>query len=371
MGIYFKNAEVLVGSHFQEKSSFLIENGGFSEVNEKCKGDHSVDLEGLYVVPGLLDLQLYGVEGYFFGGEPTVGNLRGMEEDLLSNGITGFLATIATNTDDIVLRAIASAKEFRASSKGAFLGLHLEGPFLNSSKKGAHPDDLIRKATFQEVKHWIELAEGEVKMMTIAPELQDDEVLEFLHDSGVVLSAGHSNATFEEAQGFLNKTVTATTHLFNAMTPLHHREPGLVASIFEKKPYASIIPDGIHVNYAMIKLAKRELGDRLFIITDRVASSESGIYKHQFKGDHYETPEGILSGSSLYLLEAVMNCVKFADIPVGEAFAMAGEYPAKAMGISNERGRIAAGTSADFLILDKEFNIKEVWLKGEKMFSYP
>lgn len=374
MKTYFKNANVLIGNQFENNSSFLIEEGSFIEVNGQTSPLENriteIDLEECYVVPGLIDLQLYGVEGYFFGGEPTVENLRGMEDDLLSHGVTGFLATIATSTDDIVLRAIAAAKEFRASSKGAFLGLHLEGPFLNPKRKGAHPDSLIRKATLEEVKHWLDLAEGEIKMMTVAPELQDDAVLELLHKNGVVISAGHSNATFEEAQGFLTKTVTAATHLFNAMTPLHHREPGLVASIFEKKPFASIIPDGIHVDYAMVKLAKRELGDRLFIITDRVASSNSGIYQHQFKGDHYETPEGILSGSSLYLLDAVMNCVEFADIPVGEAFAMAGEYPAKAMGLENEKGRIATGNSADFLVLDKEFKIKEVWFKGEKVFSY-
>ncbi len=373
MKTYFKNAKVLIGSQFKDNSSFLIEDRSFKEVNENDTSLESqineIDLQEYYIVPGLIDLQLYGVEGYFFGGEPTVENLRGMEEDLLSNGVTGFLATIATSTDDIVLKAIAAAKEFRKSSKGAFLGLHLEGPFLNPKRKGAHPDNLIRKATLEEVKHWLELAEGEIKMMTVAPELQDKDVLALLKENGVVLSAGHSNATFEEAQEFLTNTVTATTHLFNAMTPLHHREPGLVASIFEKKPFSSIIPDGIHVDYAMVKLAKRQLGDRLFIITDRVASSNSGIYQHQFKGDHYETPEGILSGSSLYLLDAAMNCVKFADIPVGEAFAMAGEYPAKAMGIESECGRIAVGNSADFLVLDKEFKIQEVWFKGEKLFS--
>lgn len=368
------NAKILIGNQFNEKASFLIEDGRFVEVSENGISSGSslneIDLEDNFVVPGLIDLQLYGVEGYFFGGEPTVENLRGMEEDLLSHGVTGFLATIATSTDDIVLRAIEAAKEFRATSKGAFLGLHLEGPFLNPKRKGAHPDKLIRKATLEEVKHWLELAEGEIKMMTIAPELQDEDVLTLLQESGVVLSVGHSNASFEEAQGFLTKTVTAATHLFNAMTPLHHREPGLVASVFEKKPFSSIIPDGIHVDYAMVRLAKRELGDRLFIITDRVASSKSGIYQHQFKGDHYETPEGILSGSSLYLLQAVMNCVEFADIPVGEAFAMAGEYPARAMGLENVRGKIAVGNSADFLVLDKEFRIKEVWFKGEKVVSY-
>lgn len=363
----FKNATLLIGNQFVEQASFSIEAGTFNKVSEAedaMKYDAVVDLQGNYVVPGLIDLQLYGVEGFFFGGEPTVENLRGMEDDLLSNGVTGFLATVATSTDDIVLKAIAAAKEYRASSKGAFLGLHLEGPFLNPKKRGAHPSNLIRKATLQEVKHWVELAEGEIKMMTVAPELQDEEVLTYLQQHGVVISAGHSDATFSEAENFMNKTVTASTHLFNAMTALHHREPGLVTSIFEKRVFASIIPDGIHVDYAMIKLAKRELGNRLFIITDRVASSTSGIYHHQFKGDHYQTPDGTLSGSSLYLLEAVKNCIQFADIPVGESFAMASEYPAQVMDLERRIGMIKTGASADFLVLDKELKIKEVWFRG-------
>lgn len=368
MKINFKNANVLIGNQFIEHTSFSIQKGVFIEVNEGksfAERDDMIDLQGDYVVSGLIDLQLYGVEGYFFGGEPSVENLRGMEDDLLSRGVTGFLATVATSTDDIVLKAIAAAKDFRAHSKGAFLGLHLEGPFLNPKKRGAHPESLIRKAKLEEVKHWVNLAEGEIKMMTVAPELQDEEVLTYLQQNGIILSVGHSNATFAEAESFLNKTITAGTHLFNAMTALHHREPGLVASIFEKRVFSSIIPDGIHVDYAMVKLAKRELSDRLFIITDRVASSSSGIYRHKFKGDHYAMPDGTLSGSALYLLEAVKNCVQFVGIPLGESFAMASDYPAQVIGLEKRIGNIKKGASADFIVLNKELQIKEIWFRGE------
>src|SRR5690606_1061137 len=143
----------------------------------------------------------------------------------------------------------------------------------------------------------------------IAPELQDENVLKLLKEHNVVLSVGHSNASYQEANGFLNKHITTATHLFNAMPPLHHRDPGLLLSIFEKKSFASIIPDGIHVSYSMIALAKRELGDKLFLITDAVASSIKGIYQHRLNKDHFETPEGILSGSSITLLEGVKNCI--------------------------------------------------------------
>lgn len=366
---YFENGHVLIGNQLKSESSFAVEDGKFADVDTDEVRGEAIDLAGNYIVPGFIDLQLYGVEGFFFGGNPTVDNLRGMEEDLLSHGVTGFLATVATSTDDIVLSAIEAAKEFRALSKGAFWGLHLEGPFLNPKRKGAHPAELIRKAQLEEVRGWLDLAEGEIKMMTVAPELQDEEILELLRENGVVISAGHSDASFTEAQRFFSGPVTTATHLYNAMTPLHHREPGLVAAVFDKKPFASIIPDGIHVDYAMIRLAKRELEDRLFIITDRVASSDSGIYRHQYKGDHYETPEGVISGSSLYPLQAVLNCIKFANIPVGEAFAMASEYPARVMGVEKQKGRIVKGGSADFIVLNKCFEIIEVWFRGERFYS--
>src|SRR5690606_14449909 len=128
--------------------------------------------------------------------------------------------------------------------------------------------------------------------------LQDEEVLSLLRQHHVILSVGHSDASYQEANDFLNRHVTSATHLFNAMPSLHHRDPGLILSIFEKKPFASIIPDGIHVSYPMIALAKRELDDRLFLITDAVASSTEGIYQHRLNKDHFETPEGILSGSA-------------------------------------------------------------------------
>ena len=185
-----------------------------------------------------------------------------METDLLNQGTTGFFATIGTNTNDIVEIGIAAAKKYREYCKGNFLGIHLEGPYLNPAKKGAHPEKYIKKATLEEVKGWIEQADGVIKMMTIAPELQDQEVIDYLHQNGVILSSGHSNATYAEGKAFLNKPIPAVTHLYNAMPQMHHREPGYIPAIFEEKPYTSVVADGIHVDFAMIRLAKRELGNK-------------------------------------------------------------------------------------------------------------
>jgi len=357
-----KNASILIGGKFQHDLSIRIENQIISAIgndlpSENIDPNHVLDLKGGYVVPRMIDLQVYGTEGHYFGGDPSVANLAGMEKDLMRQGVGGFLATVATNTNELVFRAIEAAKTYRSQSRGAFLGLHLEGPFLNPLKKGAHPAELIRKASLAEINQWLDRADGTISMMTVAPELQDETVLKNLKDRGVTLSVGHSNATYEQAWDFLNRDVTTATHLFNAMPPLHHREPGLIMAIFEKKSFSSIIPDGIHVSYPMLALAKRELGEKLFLITDAVASASEGVYQHQFKSDHYETPEGILSGSAISLLQGVRNCMQYAGIEPEEAFRMATSIPATVMGLNDIPGEITEGRQAAFLCLDKNFEL--------------
>lgn len=357
-----RNASILLDGTFRQGLSIYIERRVIRAIGENIQPaniapDQIIDLQGGYVVPRMIDLQVYGTEGHYFGGEPSVSHLAGMEKELIRQGVGGFLATIATNTNEIVMRAIESAKAYRRESRGVFLGLHLEGPFLNPAKKGAHPAELIRKASLAEINEWLDLADGTVKMMTVAPELQDEAVLATLKERGVTLSVGHSNATYEEAMGFLNRDITTATHLFNAMPPLHHRKPGLIMALFEKKSFSSIIPDGIHVSYPMLSLAKRELGDKLFLITDAVASATEGVYQHQLRSDHYETPEGILSGSAISMLQGVQNCIHHAGIEPEEAFRMATSVPAAVIGLKKIRGAITVGEPAEFLCLDKNFEL--------------
>jgi len=165
----FINGTVLFENKFQNNLIVIVSNNRIDSISRTEQDKQPldqfkiIDLEGGYLVPGLIDLQLYGTEGNFFGGEPSIQNLEGMENTLIKQGICVFLATIATNIDDIILKAIETAKAFRSKSKGAFLGLHLEGPFLNPKKKEAHPESLIRKAQLKEIEHWLELANGEIK----------------------------------------------------------------------------------------------------------------------------------------------------------------------------------------------------------------
>jgi N-acetylglucosamine-6-phosphate deacetylase len=321
------------------------------------------DLKGSYLAPGFIDLQIYGSGGLLFAGTPTVAALERLESDLLNQGTTGVFATIGTNTNEIVEGGIDAAKAYRKQAKGAFWGLHLEGPYLNPAKKGAHPEKYIKKATLAEVKGWVERAEGEIKMITIAPELQDQEVIDYLHNAGIIVSSGHSNATYAEGKAFLNKPIPAVTHLFNAMPQMHHREPGYIPAIFEERPYTSIVADGNHVDWAMIRLAKRELGNKLFLITDAVTSTTEGAYQHRLVGNKYVMPDGTLSGSSLTMLKAVENCVKQVGIELAEAVNMASLYPAE-LAKQGKKGKIEKNFNADLVVFNADFEVEATCLNG-------
>ncbi|WP_426326480.1 amidohydrolase family protein [Pedobacter sp. R-06] len=186
-------------SYFQDndlkKNQDIIINGTLiSSINESGNKASSHSL----VVPGFIDLQIYGAGGRLFSAEPSIESLSIMENDLLKKGTTGFLACMATNSPEVFDECIKAAKEHRKSAKN-FLGLHLEGPFLNPKRLGAHVPAFVRKASLDEIKKLIDFGDGVIKMMTIAPEIQDDEVIQYLLDHGVVVSLGHSNATFDEA----------------------------------------------------------------------------------------------------------------------------------------------------------------------------
>jgi N-acetylglucosamine-6-phosphate deacetylase len=332
-------------------------------------GYEVIDAEQDYLVPGFIELQIYGSGGNLFSAYPTVETLAQMDDDLISKGTTSFLACVATNSAEIVNQAIEAAKAYRPMAKG-FMGLHLEGPYLNAKRRGAHIAEFIKKATLAEVKTLLEHADGVVKMMTIAPELQDEEVIELLLAHNVVLSMGHSDASFEQATEAYNKGITTTTHLFNAMPSIHHRDPNLPTAFFNHPTaMASIIADGSHVNFEVIKMSHKLAKGRLFFITDAVTACSIGPYQHQLVGDKFITPDGTLSGSNITLVDAVRNAVEFCDIDLYDALAMASSIPAKLIQKQTELGKIEIGYSANLLLLDQSLKAKEIIFQGEKVNS--
>lgn len=354
------NSSYFNGEHIVGSQHIRIEHDRIAAITHAEVRAVNTDL----VVPGFLDLQIYGAGGKLFSADPSVENLVHMEDTLLSKGTTGFLACIATNTPDVFHHCITVAKEHRKVAKNC-LGLHLEGPFLNPKKRGAHIENFIRKASLDEIKALIDYGDGVIKMMTIAPELQDDDVIQYLLDHQIVVSLGHSDATFHQATAAYNKGVQTTTHLFNAMSPLHHREPGVAAAVFNHgTAMASIIVDGHHVDFEVVKMSYKLLKDRLFLITDAVTECSTGPYQHQLLGDKFVMPDGTLSGSSLTMLQAVKNCVMHCDVLLTDALKMSSQYPAKLIGEDGLLGKIAKGYQADLLVLDAELNLKKVICKG-------
>lgn len=327
------------------------------------------DYTGYVALPGLIDLQIYGSGGHLFGGNPTLAAVNQMEGDLVAQGVTGFLASIATNTDEVMYRGIQVALTKREKAIGNCWGLHLEGPYLSPAKRGAHPEDLIRSPTAAEVDNLLKAASGSIKMMTVAPERVDSSILAYLNSAGIVLSAGHSNASYEEGKQFLHNPIRAVTHLFNAMPSLHHRDVGFTLAVLENKPFASIIADGIHVAYPMIKLAKEHLKEKLFLITDAVTSSSEGIYQHILNNnDRYVMPDGTLSGSALTLMKAMQNCVQHCDISMEEAVNMTTLYPAQVINMSHCKGQIGVGFDADMCIMTDNFQPIATFIAGVRVF---
>ena len=175
------------------------------------------------------------------------------------------------------------------------------------------------------------------------------------------MSAGHTNATYREAMNGFNKGIPTATHLFNAMSPFQHREPGMVGGIFDHpRAMSSIVCDGVHVEYPAVRIAKQILKERLFFITDAVAEITEGEYKHIFKGDRYTLPDGTLSGSSLTMMQCVKNAVSHAGISLEEALRMASTYPAKLLGEHSPLGRIAKGYQCSLIVFDDDLNVREV-----------
>jgi N-acetylglucosamine-6-phosphate deacetylase len=355
------NISYFQGNDLKKNQNILIEGDIISNIKDSDSKETNQSL----VIPGFIDLQIYGSGGRLFSADPTIESLTIMEDDLLKKGTTGFLACMATNSAEVFDECIKAAKEHRSIAKNC-LGLHLEGPFLNPKRLGAHVPAFVRKASLDEIKKLIDFGDGVIKMMTIAPELQDDEVIEYLLNNGVVVSLGHSNATFDEATAAYNKGIQTTTHLFNAMSPIHHREPGIPTAVFSHdKAMASIIADGQHLDFEVVKFAQKLLKERLFLITDAVTACSTGPYQHVQKGNKYVMPDGTLSGSSLTMLEAVKNCVSHCGISLNDAIKMGTLYPAKLIGIENLTANIEIGHQANLLVIDDSLNLKEVVFRGK------
>ncbi len=360
----FINATIYTGREVITGKALLIHDETISaiDVTESVPpGARIIDCTGKNIAPGLIDLQIAGGGGCLFSDSPSAEALTAMTESIIRSGTTGFLIAMPTNSPDVYRKAFRVIME---NPHPAVLGLHLEGPYISSVRFGAHTKKYIRQPDVKEVEALLKEAGGTVRMMTLAPEECSSDVIRMLTDNGVTVAAGHSNATYEEAMTGFRNGVRTVTHLFNAMSPMLHRNPGLPGAAFmSDQACASIIADGIHVHYDMIAISKKIMKERLFLVSDAVEETLHGPYPHVRKKDRFTLPDGTLSGSSLSLLQAAGNCVNQAGIAIDEALRMASTYPAMLIG-ETRKGFIAPGFKADLTIFTGDFKVASVFLNG-------
>lgn len=359
------NGRIFTGTQILENQCVLTENEkiiGLVEPQNIPNEAERIDLNGHLLAPAFMDIQLYGGNGHLFGEFPSVEALAATYDYCLAGGATHFLPTVATNSEAIMLAAIEAVRDYWAQGGKGVLGLHLEGPYINTAKRGAHLIEHIKHhPSVSDIKKWLDKGKGIVKIMTLAPEVCSDEIIELLQSNNVLVSAGHTNATYAEAMTAFDKGIHLATHLFNAMSPLQHRAAGVVGAIFEHPSVqVSLVPDGYHVDFEVIRIAKKVLGERLFFITDAVTENTEGAYSHRLEGDKYVIADGTLSGSALTMVKCVQNGIEKVHIPLEEALRMASLYPAKAVGLAHQFGRIEKGYAADFVLLDENLSIINV-----------
>ena len=312
------------------------------------------------IAPAFLDIQIYGAHEKLLAVYPSADSIFRLYDYCSKGGASHFVVTVATNSSAVFHACIDAVKEYWQQGGRGCLGLHVEGPWINATKKGAHLEEFIHSPSLDEVKELLEYGKGIIKIITLAPEVCSQEIIQYIQSEGIIISAGHSNATFDESTAAFDKGLGTATHLFNAMSPLQHRAPGFVGAVFNHSSVmCSIVPDGYHVDFEAIKIAKKQMGDRLFVITDAVAETTVGPYPHHLVGDRYES-NGILSGSALTMLSSVKNLVHKVGIPLEEALRMVSTYPAKAIQINDHLGTIAIGQPANLVCLNETLEIENL-----------
>lgn len=358
----YKNGEFVPGE-------VLVVDGKIVE-NDPFVAAKTVNLTGTRVIPGLIDTHIHGFKG-FDTMDCKKESLLGMAEELAKNGVTTFYPTTVTSPDHKLKKAVELVGELShwdCDTGGARIGgSYLEGPYINPKLKGAHPEEEIKKVSIEMLKSLNSASKGTMRTVAIAPEMPGGmEAISLLREMGITVTIGHSAATVEQAKEAINRGARATIHLFNAMNPLHHREPSLLGATLTTDGYsAEIICDGIHVSPVCVHmLAKCKRSEDILLITDCMCAGgmEDGSYMLgeldvDVKSGIARTKDGALAGSTLKLMRGVVNFGEFSGKGFAYALRMATENPARQMGIWGRTGSIQPGKSADIVAIDSDYNV--------------
>jgi N-acetylglucosamine-6-phosphate deacetylase len=369
----FVNGQVLTPQGFKSLD-VVVEGERIVDIGPRAGAHARIDLEGGYLLPGFVDTQVNGGGGALFNDSPTVEAIAAIGAAHRAYGTTGFLPTLISDDLATVAQAIAAVDAAIEAGVPGVLGIHIEGPFLSEERKGVHDASKFRTLDDASIELLTSARRGRT-LVTLAPETTTPQMIARLAAAGVTVAAGHTNATYDVLTQALAAGVTGFTHLFNAMSPLTSREPGAVGAALESQDtWCGIIADGRHIHPAVLRIAfaaKRR--DRFMLVTDAMPSVGMSDKRFTIQGRPIRVVDGVcvdengtLAGSDLDMAGAVANAVRLADLPLEEAARMAATYPADFLGLASERGRIAVGARADFVLLDADLTARATWIGGAR-----
>jgi N-acetylglucosamine-6-phosphate deacetylase len=371
-------ARVFDGEAWHEGRVVLLRDGrveGLTEGDAVGSAYRILDLEGGILAPGFVDLQVNGGGGVLLNDAPSVDGIRTICAAHARFGTTALLPTLITDTRELTAAAVEAGKAAKQAKVPGFLGLHLEGPHLCVSRKGAHDGSLIRPMDEGDMAMLTDAAHHlDVLLVTVSPETVTPAQIAALAEAGIVVSLGHSDASYQVAAQAMSAGARLVTHLFNAMSPLAHRDPGLVGAALETGPvFAGLIADGFHVERHAIAIALRAKNGpgKIFLVTDAMATIGTDMAEFTLNGrlirrsgGRLTLQDGTLAGADLDMISSVRFMHKEIGRDVGEALRMASLYPAQAIGRDRRIGRLAAGAAASLVHLSDELAIRNVWIDG-------
>jgi N-acetylglucosamine-6-phosphate deacetylase len=368
-------AMVFDGEVLRDGLAVLVDGPFIADVSAESRvaaGTRRHELAGGVLAPGFIDLQVNGGGGIQFNAEPTPEGIRRIAGAHRRHGTTSLLPTVITDAPEVMKRAIGAVGAVRAEGLPAVLGIHIEGPCIDVKRKGAHDARFIRGMTPADVEALSPAACG-VMMLTVAPNCVAPQMIGQLAEAGVIVSLGHAEASAEEAQAALSAGAGAFTHLFNAMSQLEGRAPGMVgAALADRNCFCSIIADGHHVRDMALRAAiAAKSFDRIILISDAMASAAGGPDHFELQGrpvtrvdGRLQLEDGTLAGSNLTMEGAVCYCVKNLSVRLEDALRMASLNPATLIRREKDLGRIAPGYIANLVHLDDDLRVRKTWIEG-------
>ncbi|MBO9696807.1 MAG: N-acetylglucosamine-6-phosphate deacetylase [Sphingopyxis sp.] len=369
----FHNGRVALAGDVVDAADIAVADGVVITVSPagNAAADREIDLDGGWLVPGFVDTQVNGGGGVLFNDQVDVDAIAAIGAAHARFGTTAFLPTLISDTPAQIAAALAAVDAAIEQGVPGVIGIHIEGPFINEVKRGIHEAHRIRRLDADILATLTAPHRGRV-MLTLAPELCDEEDIRALVRHGVIVSAGHSDATYDEARRAIAAGLSGFTHLFNAMSPLHHRKPGAVGAAFDSDSYCGLIVDDVHLHPAVVRLAVRAKGkNRIMLVTDAMPSVGTDVGEFTLQGKRIAVKDGVcifedgtLAGTHLDMASALRKTVEVTGLPVPDVSVMASATPAAFLSLQDSIGTIAPGRRADWVWLDAALMPLETWIGG-------